>query len=83
MIFSSKIYKILNGENATLYSEDDNSLLLYIFDKSLKNYRISLDLNRNCVFLKSFNYKKIIQLNQNQLCLASNGYITLSNSNEL
>lgn len=83
MIFSDKIFKIIDGENVSLYAEEDDKLNLYIFDKSLKYYRISTNLNRNCVFSKNFNYNKIIQLNQDNLCVASNGYITLLNKNDI
>lgn len=83
MIFSSKIFKITNGKDITLFAENNNELNLYIYDKSLKYYQISTILNRNCVFCKNFNYKKIIQLNSNSLCLGSNGYITLVNKNDI
>lgn len=83
MIFSDKIFKIIDGENVSLYAKEDDELNLYIFDKSLKFYRISTNLNRNCVFSKNLNYNKIIQLNKNNLCVASNGYITLLNKNDI
>lgn len=77
MIFSNKIFKIVNGENVSLYPENEESLILYINDKILKKYRISTISNRNCVFIRSYNYKKIIQINNEKLGIASNGYITI------
>lgn len=83
MIFSNKVYKIIDGENVSLFAQDENSLFLYIYDKSLKKYRISENLNKNCVFCKNYNYKKIIQLDINNLAACSNGYITITNENEI
>lgn len=83
MIFSDKIFKITSGENASLFATENNKMNLYIFDKSLKNYQISTILDRNCVFYKNYNYSKIIQLNSNTICVASNGYITLLNNNDI
>ena len=78
MIFSNKIYKIVDGTNASLYSNKEDDLILYIYDKILKKYNILINLNNNCVFVKSYNYKKIIQIDKNLLGLASNGYITIN-----
>ena len=39
MIFSNKIYKIINGQNATLFEKDENTLNLFLFDKTLKNMK--------------------------------------------
>ena len=83
MMFSNKIYKINNGKNATLYYNDNNSLNLYLFDKSLKLYNILIDKNMNCVFLKNFNYEKIIQLNNNTICPCNNKFITITNENNI
>lgn len=83
MIFSDKIYKITSGENVSLYADENDRMNLYIFNKSLKNYQISTILNRNCVFCKDYNYSKIIQINTNTICVASNGYITLLNKNDI
>lgn len=83
MIFSDKIYKITSGENVSLYAEENDKMNLYILNKSLKNYQISTILNRNCVFCKDYSYSKIIQLNTNTICVASNGYITLLNKNDI
>ena len=76
MIFSNKIYKIINGSNGTLYSHSKDELTLYIHNNSLRKYKILNNLNKNCVFIKEYNYKKIIQINDDLLGLASNGYIT-------
>ncbi len=83
MIFSNKIFKILSGGNISLYAESNNSLNLYIRNKSLKKYKISIVLNRDCVFLKEYNYSKIIQLNPTTLSIASNGFITIANEEEI
>lgn len=83
MIFSDKIFKITSGGNVSLFATENNKMNLYIFDKSLKNYQISTILDRNCVFSKNYNYSKIIQLNSNTICVASNGYITLLNNNDI
>lgn len=76
MIFSDKIYKIIDGKNVTLFAKDNSTLNIYLYNKSLKMYEISTILNRNCVFSKSYNFKKIIQLNNTLFC-GSNGYINL------
>ncbi len=81
MIFSDRIQKVISGRDATLFASDSNTLNLFICDKVLKKYRISININKNCVFSKMYNYKKIIQLNQNTICPCSNGYITISNEN--
>lgn len=83
MIFSKKIYKITNGENISLYKNSDNKLNLYIFDKTLKNYIISENSNKNCVFQKNYIYSKIIKLSNNIVAIASNNYITILNENEI
>lgn len=83
MIFSNKIYKIINGQNATLFEKDENILNLYLFDKTLKKYEISIKENKNCVFINESNYEKIIQLNKNNICVCSNGYLTVTNETEL
>jgi len=83
MIFSNKIYKIINGQNATLFAKDENILNLYLFDKTLRKYEISLKDNKNCVFINESNYEKIMQLNENNYCVCSNGYLTVTNETEL
>ena len=83
MIFSERIYKIINGNNPSLFTNKTDSLDLFIFDKSLKKYAISLDLNRKCVFIDDYNYKKLIQLNDNLYCVCYNDFISLVNKNEL
>ena len=83
MIFSDNIYKIIDGKNVSLYANTINNLKLFIRNKSLKEYDILINLNRNCVFCREFNYSKIIQLNQNTLSIASNGYITIADEKEL
>ena len=65
MIFSNKIFKITSGKNATLFQKDENTLNLYLFDKTLKKYNILLNNKKNCVFVKEFDYQKIIQLKKN------------------
>lgn len=77
MIFSDKIFKIVSGKNLSVYANNSNELNLYIYDKMLKLYKISINSNMKCVFYKSFNYEKIIQLDSN-FCICSNNYITLS-----
>jgi hypothetical protein len=83
MIFSDKIYKIIDGQNATLFARNENVLNLYIFNKTLKKYEISLKDNKNCVFINEHNYEKIIQLNNNHYCICSNDYLTVINETEL
>ncbi len=82
MIFSNKIFKINDGINPTLFAKDNNTLNLYLFNKSLRKYEIQLKNNKNCVFVNEFNYKKIIQLNHDTCCTCSNGYISLTNEIE-
>lgn len=79
MIFSNKIYKINSGYNATLYAESLDKLNLYLFNKTLKKYQIQLNNYKNCVFIKQYNHKKIIQLNTNKICTCANGFITIEN----
>lgn len=83
MIFSSKIYKIVDGKNISLFADENDKLNLFIFNKSMKYYQISIISDRNCVFIKNYNYEKIIQLNSNSFCLGSNGYITLKSKNDI
>lgn len=83
MIFSDRIFKIINGKNISLYADDIDVLNLYIHNKNTKLYKILLNSNKNCVFSKEYNYSKIIQLNSNTLSIASNGYITLVNEKDI
>ena len=83
MIFSNKIFKITSGKNATLFQKDENTLNLYLFDKTLKKYNILLNNKKNCVFVKEFEYQKIIQLNNETLCICNNNYITTINEKQL
>lgn len=83
MIFSDKIYKIIDGENVSLFSTDNNKLNLYILNKSMKKYIISTNLNANCVFCDNFNGQKIIELNDNFIAIGSNDFITIINKNDL
>lgn len=83
MIFSDKIIKIINGENATLFLETNNQFNLYIFNKTLKKYKILKDLNINCVFYKNFNYKKIIELNNKKYAICCNDFITITDEGNI
>lgn len=83
MIFSDKIYKINSGTNVSLYAKDNNTLLLYLFDKTLKSYDILINSDKKCVFSNIYEYKKIIKLNQNHICPCSNSFITLCQESEL
>ena len=69
MIFSSKIYKIENGNNVSMYAPNKNELLLYLHNKSLNLYSISTNNKLNCTFLNKTNHHKIIQLNKNHSCI--------------
>lgn len=82
MIFSNKILKINNGYNATLFTKDSSFLNLYLSNKTLKKYKIQLENNKNCVFIKEYNYKKIIQLDTNVICPCYNGFITIEKISE-
>ena len=77
MIFSDKIYKINNGQNATLFANNASELNLFLFDKTLKLYKISLINNRSCVFYNEYNYEKIIQINKENYCVCSNDFLTI------
>ena len=83
MIFSDKIYKINSGTNVSLYAKDNNTLLLYLFDKTLKSYDILINSDKKCVFSNIYEYKKIIKLNQNHIGPCSNSFITLCQESEL
>ena len=83
MIFSNKIFKINDGKNPTLFQSDDNNLTLFIFNKTLKQYNIPTNNKINCVFLKEFSYKKIIQITDNIYCPCNNEFITKINKNDL
>ena len=83
MIFSNNIYKIIDGNNVSLYADSINNLKLYIHNKTLKQYDILINSNNNCVFSKEYNYSKIIQLNPSILSIASNGYITTINEQDI
>lgn len=83
MIFSDNIFKINSGSNATLYGINENVLNLYLFDKTLKLYKVLLNNDKNCVFLKEFNFDKIIQLNDNTICPCNKDFITIINENNL
>ena len=83
MIFSKNIFKILSGKNISLYAESESSLNIFIHNKSLKKYKISTVFNRDCVFLKEYNYSKIIQLNPTTLSIAGNGFISIANEEDI
>ena len=42
MIFSKKIYKLVSGKNLTLYSEGENNFSVFVFNKTVKKYNVSL-----------------------------------------
>lgn len=81
MIFSNKIYKIIDGQNVSLSTENENTLNLYIYNKSLKKYQISTISEKICVFCKEFNGQKIIELSNNKIAIASNDFITITDEN--
>lgn len=83
MIFSDKIFKIVDGKNATLYKNNQDELNLYIFDKSMKKYVISEISNRNCVFSKILKYDKVMELDDNLLAVCCNDFITIIGANEI
>lgn len=83
MIFSNKITRIVDGKNASLFCDDKNTEFVYILNKSLKKYKILSNLNRNCVFCDNYNAQKIIELNNNNLAVCSNDFITILNKDEL
>ena len=83
MIFSDKIYKINSGTNVSLYAKDVNTLSLFLLDKTLKTYDILINSDKKCVFSNMYQYKKIIKLNQKQVCPCSNSFITLCDESEL
>lgn len=81
MIFSNKIYKIIDGQNVSLSAESESALNLYIYNKSLKKYQISTISERSCVFCKEFNGQKIIKLSNGKVAIASNDFITITDEN--
>ena len=83
MIFSSKIYKIVDGKNPTLYQQDKNTLNLYIFNKSLRKYHILVNNKRNCVFSTMYNYQNIIQIDNKNYYICSGNFITKSDESNL
>lgn len=83
MTFSSKIYKLIDGKNISLFSSNQNEINLYIFDKSTKKYSISENLNKKCVFLKSYSYDKIIELNDKKFAVCCNDFITIAGEDDL
>lgn len=83
MIFSDKIFKIIDGKNATLYKPNQDTLNLYIFNKTMKKYVISEISSKNCVFSKILNYDKIMELGGNKLAVCCNDFITIINANEI
>ena len=83
MIFSNKIYKINSGTNPTLFANDKSTLSLYLLNKTLKHYLISLNNNKKSIFQNEYNYKQLIQLDNEYYCPCYNNYITLINKNDL
>ena len=83
MIFSNKIYKIIDGENPTLFQKDKDTLNLYIFNKTLRKYQILTNNKRNCVFSNESNYTKIIQLTDKIYCPCNGEFITKINEDIL
>ena len=83
MIFSNKIYKILDGKNPTLFQQDKDVMNLYIFNKTLRKYQILINNKKNCVFSKIYNYNKIIQVDNNNYYTCSGDFITKTDENTL
>jgi hypothetical protein len=83
MIFSNKIYKINDGQNPTLFQQDKDTLNLFLYNKSLKKYKISTNNKKNCVFSDEYNYKKIIQLSNTAYCPCNEEFITKINECDL
>lgn len=83
MIFSNKIYKIIDGKNPTLFQETKDVLNLYIFNNSLKKYQILSNVKTNCVFSKQFNYDKLIQISDEIYCPCNGEFITKINEDIL
>ena len=69
MIFSNKIFKIDNGINITLYANNADELLIFLYNKSLNLYQFNTKSKEYCAFLKKYNYKKMIKLNQEYICI--------------
>ena len=83
MIFSNKIYKIIDGKNPTLFQKDKDTLNLYIFNKTLRKYQILTNNKGNCVFSNEYNYNKIIQLTDKIYCPCNGEFITKINEDIL
>lgn len=78
MIFSKKIYKIESGTNISMFAQDQNNLSIYLYSTNLKKYNISLSDEKKFIFVKSFNYSKVIKLNQTAFCPCLSSYISLA-----
>lgn len=83
MIFSDKIFKIISGDNVSLYATSNEDVYLYLYNKSTKKYKILINSNRNCVFYDNYNAQKVIELGNNILAIGSNDYITIMDKNDL
>ena len=83
LIFSSKIYKLETGKNISLFSETENNLNAFLFNKSMNLYNISTNNKINCTFLKKFNYHKIIKLNHNHSCICYGNDMTIYKNEDI
>ena len=78
MIFFYFLYKIESGTNISMFAENQNNLNIYLYSTNLKKYNISLTNEKKLTFIKSFNYSKIIKLNQTAFCPCLSSYISLA-----
>lgn len=83
MIFSDKIFKIISGDNVSLYATSSEDIYLYLYNKLTKKYKILINSNRNCVFCDNYNAQKVIELGNDILAIGSNDFITIMDKNDL
>ena len=82
MIFSNRIYKIASGKNISLYAENEDEMIMFVFkeltEKKLIDFKPVLKCSNHS---KKFGYNKIIKLNSlhNLVCLNKNMSIVKNN----
>ena len=75
MIFSNKIYKIASGKNISLYAENEDEVIMFVFkelcEKKIITFNPILKCGNNS---EKYGYNKIIKLNSlhNLVCLNKN-----------
>ena len=73
MIFSNKIKNLPTGSNINIYSIDNTTMDMHLFNDMVKKYQIKLDNQFRCLGTTNvYPYNQIITLDDDFLCLCLN-----------